>query len=55
MLLDLKYVYRAKQGRISVDLGLVGSSLAGTDFAALPLLRALRRRRSYTAPSSALA
>jgi hypothetical protein len=45
LLLDLKDVYWAKQGRISVDLGIGGSSLAGTYFAALPLLRALRRRR----------
>ncbi len=44
LLLDLKDVYWAKQGRISVDLGIGGSSLAGTYFAALPLLRALRRR-----------
>ena len=45
LLLDLKDVYWAKQGRISVDLGVGGSSLAGTYFAALPLLRALRRRK----------
>ena len=44
LLLDLKDVYWAKQGRISVDLGIVGSSLAGTYFAALPLIQALRRR-----------
>jgi hypothetical protein len=44
LLLDLKDVYWAKQGRISVDLAVGGSSLAGTYFAALPLLRALRRR-----------
>jgi len=45
LLLDLKDVYWAKQGRVSVDLGIGVSSLAGTYFAALPLLRALRRRR----------
>jgi hypothetical protein len=45
LLLDLKDVYWAKQGRISIDLGLGGSSLAGTYFAAVPFLRALRRRR----------
>jgi len=45
LLLDLKDVYWAKQGRISVDLGVGGSSLAGTYFAVLPLLRALRRRK----------
>jgi hypothetical protein len=44
LLLDLKDVYWARQGRISVDLGVGASSLAGTYFAALPLLRALRRR-----------
>jgi hypothetical protein len=44
LLLDLKDVYWAKQGRISVDLGVGASSVAGTYFAALPLLRALRRR-----------
>ncbi len=44
LLLDLKDVYWAKQGRISVDLGVGASSLAGTYFAALPLVRALRRR-----------
>ena len=44
LLLDLKDVYWAKQGRISVDLGVGASSLAGTYFAALPLIRGLRRR-----------
>jgi hypothetical protein len=46
LLLDLKDVYWAKQGRISVDLGVGGSSLAGTYFAAVPLFRALRKRRA---------
>jgi hypothetical protein len=44
LLLDLKDVYWAKQGRISVDLGIGLSSLVGTFFATLPLARALRRR-----------
>jgi len=44
LLLDLRDVYWAKQGRISVDLGIGANSVAGTYFAALPLLRALRRR-----------
>jgi len=44
LLLDLKDVYWARQGRISVDLGVGGSALAGTYLAAQPLLRALRRR-----------
>ena len=47
LLLDLKDVYWAKEGRISVDLGVGGSSLAGTYFAALPLIRALRRSREH--------
>jgi hypothetical protein len=46
LLLDLKDVYWAKQGRISVDLGIGGSALAGSYFAALPLLRALRAERA---------
>jgi hypothetical protein len=46
LLLDLRDVYWARQGRISVDLGVGGSALAGTYFAAQPLLRALRRRSS---------
>jgi hypothetical protein len=41
LLLDLKDVYWARQGRISVDLGVGASALAGTYFAAQPLLRAL--------------
>lgn len=45
LLLDLKDVYWARQGRISVDLGIGGSAAAGSYFAALPLLRALARRR----------
>jgi hypothetical protein len=43
LLLDLRDVYWARQGRISVDLGIGGVALAGSYFAALPLLRALRR------------
>jgi hypothetical protein len=43
LLLDLKDVYWARQGRISVDLGIGGISVAGSYFAALPVLRALRR------------
>jgi hypothetical protein len=45
LLLDLKDVYWAKQGRISVDLGVGGSALAGSFFAARPVLRAVARKR----------
>jgi hypothetical protein len=45
LLLDLKDVYWAKQGRISVDLGVGGIAVAGSYFAALPAVRALRRDR----------
>jgi hypothetical protein len=44
LLLDLQDVYWAKQGRVSVDLGIGLSSLVGTFFAGLPLARALRSR-----------
>ena len=44
LLLDLKDVYWAKQGRISIDLGVGGIALAGSYFAALPVLRRLRRQ-----------
>jgi hypothetical protein len=45
LLLDLKDVYWAKEGRISVDLAIGGSSLVATYFAALPVLRKVARRR----------
>ncbi len=45
LLLDLKDVYWAKQGRISVDLGVGGIAAAGSYFAALPVVRSLRRSR----------
>jgi hypothetical protein len=44
-LLDLKDVYWAKQGRISIDLGIGGSPAAGSYFAARPVLRRLARDR----------
>lgn len=44
LLLDLRDVYWARQGRISVDLGVAASALAGSYFAALPLLRSLPAR-----------
>ena len=52
MLLDLKDVYWAKQGRISVDLGIGGIALAGSYFAALPVLRRLRRELRRKAAAS---
>jgi|SRR5215469_3298899 len=43
LLLDLKDVYWAKQGRVSVDLAICASSSAATYFAALPVLRKVAR------------
>lgn len=45
LLLDLKDVYWAKQGRVSVDLGVGGSALAGSYFAARPVIRKVFRKR----------
>src|SRR5579862_7627320 len=45
LLLDLKDVYWAKQGRVSVDVAVGGSSLIGSYFAALPITRKVSRRR----------
>jgi len=45
LLLDLRDVYWARQGRISVDLAVTGVAVAGSYFASLPLLRSLRNRR----------
>jgi hypothetical protein len=45
LLLDLKDVYWAQQGRISVDLGIVGSALTGTLLAAAPVLQEVRAKR----------
>jgi hypothetical protein len=47
LLLDLRDVYWAKQGRISVDLGIGTVALGGTAFAATPLWR-----RLFHAPAS---
>jgi hypothetical protein len=46
LLLDLKDVYWARQGRVSVDLGIGGIAVAGSYFAALPLVRSVRARRA---------
>ena len=45
LLLDLRDVYWAKQGRISVDLGIGGIAATGSYFAGLPVLRRLSRER----------
>ena len=45
LLLDLRDVYWARQGRISIDIGVGGIALAGCYFAAQPVLRRLRRGR----------
>jgi hypothetical protein len=49
LLLDLKDVYWAKQGRISIDVGVGGIAALGSYFAALPVLRTLRRDRQHDA------
>jgi hypothetical protein len=46
LLLDLQDVYWARQGRISVDLGVGLAGVGGTAFASYPILRRLRRDRS---------
>jgi hypothetical protein len=43
LLLDLKDVYWAKQGRISIDIGIGGIAITGAYFAALPVIRRLWR------------
>jgi hypothetical protein len=50
LLLDLKDVYWARQGRISVDLAVTGSSVAASCLAAQPVLRKVLRRRRRSAP-----
>lgn len=45
LLLDLKDVYWAQQGRVSVDVGVGIVAAGGTLFAALPILQRLARNR----------
>jgi hypothetical protein len=52
LLLDLKDVYWAKQGRVSVDVGVGIVALGGTAFAALPILRRLARNHGRAARSA---
>ena len=49
LLLDLRDVYWARQGRISIDIGVGGIAVAGSYFAALPVLRRLQRERKEKA------
>jgi hypothetical protein len=44
LLLDLRDVYWAKQGRVSVDLGVGAVAVGGIGFAALPIIQRLARR-----------
>jgi hypothetical protein len=48
LLLDLKDVYWAKEGRISVDVGVGGISLVASYFAGLPVIREVTKRRRAT-------
>ncbi|MCE3554365.1 hypothetical protein LWC33_23275 [Pseudonocardia sp. RS11V-5] len=48
LLLDLRDVYWAKEGRVSVDLGVGLVAAGGTGFSAIPILRRLRRNRRRT-------
>ncbi len=45
LLLDLKDVYWAKQGRLSVDVGIGGIAATGSYFAGLPVVRGMHKRR----------
>jgi hypothetical protein len=49
LLLDLKDVYWAKQGRISVDLAVGASAVTGTLLAAQPVLQSVLRKRKAPA------
>ena len=53
LLLNLRDVYWARQGRISIDIGVGGIALAGSYFAALPVLRRLQRERKQKAAAPA--
>ena len=48
LLLDLKDVYWAKQGRVSVDIGVGIVGLGGTALAAVPIIRRLARGGSHS-------
>lgn len=53
LLLDLQDVYWARQGRVSVDLGVGMAGLGGSALAAGPVLRRLARQASSTSRSRA--
>jgi hypothetical protein len=52
LLLDLKDVYWARQGRVSIDIAVGGIAVAGSYFAALPVLRRLQREQERRAASA---
>jgi hypothetical protein len=54
LLLDLKDVYWAQQGRVSVDVGVGIVAAGGTLFAALPILQRLARNRGKSLNARAL-
>jgi hypothetical protein len=54
LLLDLKDVYWAREGRVSVDVGVGASSMVGSYFAALPVLREVARKRGLPPPGKTL-
>jgi hypothetical protein len=47
LLLDLQDVYWARQGRLSVDLGVGLVAAGGTTFTAIPILRRLVKNRTH--------
>ena len=55
LLLDLRDVYWAQEGRISVDLGVGLAAAGGTTFSAIPILRRLRRDLTARRRSAQLA
>ena len=52
LLLDLKDVYWARDGRVSVDIGVSASSLVGSYFAALLVLRKVASMRGLPQPAA---
>ena len=50
LLLDLEDVYRAQEGRISIDLGVGLDAAGGTTLRAIPVLRRLVRPADHRRP-----